>query len=92
MYERCGQVERSIQILEEYLSAHPTDADLSVVDMLASILIKTNDHNRAIQHIEHAFSAYNSGKELPLSLTAKAGICHVKMGDLQKAEVCHLLN
>jgi hypothetical protein len=31
---------------------------------------------------------YYSGKELPLELMIKAGICHVFLGNIEKAEVC----
>ncbi|KAM1512878.1 hypothetical protein ACFX1Z_024386 [Malus domestica] len=48
MYERCGQQERSIQILEDYLINHPTEADLSVVNLLASILMENNSHKEAL--------------------------------------------
>ncbi|KAL5564861.1 hypothetical protein UlMin_028025 [Ulmus minor] len=87
LFKRCGQLERSIDILENYLDDHPNEADLSVVDLLASILMEANKHSKALQHIEHAMSVYCSGNELPLNLTSKAGICHVHLGNMQKAEI-----
>ena len=30
----------------------------------------------------------DSGKELPLNLTIKEGICHVHLKNMEKAEVC----
>ncbi|PON55885.1 N-terminal acetyltransferase A, auxiliary subunit [Trema orientale] len=87
LYQRCGQLEHSIQILEDYLKGHPTEGDLSVIDLLASILMETSDHNKALQHIEHALSVYSLGKDLSLNLTIKAGICHAHLGNMQKAEI-----
>ena len=91
LYKRCGQLERAIQILEDYLNNHPTEADLSVIDLLASLLMEINEHSKALPHIEKALLVYCSGKQLPFNLTAKAGICHVHLGNMQKAEVCCLL-
>ncbi|TQD85392.1 hypothetical protein C1H46_029080 [Malus baccata] len=86
MYERCGQQERSIQILEDYLRNHPTEADLSVIDLMASILMENNSHKEALQHIEHAQLVFCSEKEMPLAMTTKAGICHAYLGNMEKAE------
>ncbi|KAM1297718.1 hypothetical protein ACFX2F_024633 [Malus domestica] len=86
MYERCGQQERSIQILEDYLINHPTEADLSVVNLLASILMENNSHKEALQHIEHAQLVFCSEKEMPLAMTIKAGICHAYLGNMEKAK------
>ncbi|XP_062120499.1 uncharacterized protein LOC133834772 isoform X3 [Humulus lupulus] len=86
LYKRCGQLEHSIHILEDYLKRHPTEADLSVVDLLASTFMETNDHNKALQHIEHARSVCSLGKELPLNLMIKVGLCHVHLGNLHRAK------
>ncbi|CAN6707718.1 unnamed protein product [Malus baccata var. baccata] len=86
MYERYGQQERSIQILEDYLINHPTEADLSAVNLLASILMENNSHKEALQHIEHAQLVFCSEKEMPLAMTIKAGICHAYLGNMEKAE------
>lgn len=88
MYKRCGQLERSIAMLEDYLKGCPTEADLSVVDLLAVILMDNNEHIKALQHIERAKLIYCSGRELPINLMIKAGICHIHLGDMEKAEVC----
>lgn len=87
LYKKCGQVERSVSILEDYIKDHPTKADLSIVDMLAAVCMENNVHDRALQHIEHAQLLYCSGKDLPLHLTIKAGICHIHLGNIEKAEV-----
>lgn len=86
LYKKCGQVERSVSILEDYIKDHPTKADLSIVDMLAAVCMENNAHDKALQHIEHAQLLYCSGKDLPLHLTIKAGICHIHLGNIEKAE------
>lgn len=86
LYKKCGQVERSVSILEDYIKDHPTKADLSIVDMLAAVCMENNVHDKALQHIEHAQLLYCSGKDLPLHLTIKAGICHIHLGNIEKAE------
>ncbi|KAG5563220.1 hypothetical protein RHGRI_005844 [Rhododendron griersonianum] len=85
-YQKCGQQERSVSILEDYLKSHPSDADLGVVDLLASTCMNNSAHTKALQHIEHAHRVYCAGKELPLYLSIRAGICHVHLGDDKKAE------
>lgn len=77
-------------MLEEYLNGHPTEADLSVIDLLAVILMDNNEHIKALQHIEDAHLKYCSGKELPINLRIKAGICHIHLENMEKAEVCCL--
>ncbi|XP_058224439.1 uncharacterized protein LOC131333749 isoform X4 [Rhododendron vialii] len=86
LYQKCGQKERSITILEDYLKSHPSDADLVVVDLVASTCMNNGEHTKALQHIEHAHRVYCSGKELPLYLSIRAGICYVHLGDDEKAE------
>lgn len=87
LYLKCGQFEHSAGILEEYLKGHPSEADLSVLDLLLSILMQNNAHEKALHHIEHAHRVYFSGKELPLKLKVKSGICYLCLGYTEKAEV-----
>lgn len=89
LFLKCGQTARSIGILEEYLKVHPSDADLSVIDLLVAILMENNAYEKTLQHIEHAQIVRFSGKELPLKLKVKAGICYLRLGNMEKAEVCH---
>ncbi|KAK6919823.1 Tetratricopeptide repeat [Dillenia turbinata] len=86
LYQKCGQIERSSMILEKYIVDHPVEADLTVVDLLAAICIAQNEYGKALHHIEHAQLVYFSGKELPLHLTIKAGVCHIYLGNIEKAE------
>ncbi|XP_059668319.1 uncharacterized protein LOC132313533 isoform X2 [Cornus florida] len=85
LFQSCGQVERSIGILEDYLKHHTTEADLSIVELLAVTCMENNEYAKALQHIELAHT-YSSGKELPLQLMTKAGICHLHLGNLEKAQ------
>lgn len=59
-----------------------------VVDLLASVLLENGEYARALVHIEHMQQEYCTGKEIPLNLTIKAGICHIHLGHKEKAEVC----
>lgn len=86
LYSSCGQTERSISVLEDYLKGHPSEADLSIVHMLAAICMGKGEYVNALQHIELAQSVYCSGKEMPLHLATKAGICHLHLGNMEKAE------
>lgn len=87
LYQKGGQLEHSIRILEDYVKGHPSEADTSVIDLLASIFMESNSYDKALQLIEHAKLVYYSGKELPLNLTIKEGICHVNLKNMEKAEV-----
>lgn len=87
LYQKGGQLENSIRILEDYVKGHPSEADTSVIDLLASIFVESNSYDKALQLIEHAKLVYYSGKELPLNLTIKEGICHVNLKNMEKAEV-----
>ncbi|KAI9115356.1 hypothetical protein K1719_013675 [Acacia pycnantha] len=87
LYQTCGQVESSIHILEDYLKGQLAEANDSVVDLLASIYMETKAYDRALQHIEHAQAVRYSGKEFPLNLKIKAGICHIHLGNMQRTQV-----
>lgn len=87
LYQKCGRTEQSISVLEEYFRSNPCEADFGVIDLLAAILMETRAHDRALEHIDHVQMVYYSGKELPLNLQIKAGICHLFLKDLEKAEV-----
>ncbi|EPS71182.1 hypothetical protein M569_03577, partial [Genlisea aurea] len=86
LYKRCGQCQRAITMLEGYLKNHVHDDNLGAVDLLASVLMETNEYARALEHIEHILQAYGTEKEVPLNLNIKAGICHAHLGHLGTAE------
>lgn len=88
LYKRSGSRERAVSVLEAYVKSHVNNADLSVVVLLVSLLMETNQNAKALEHIEHAQQAFCAREQIPLDLTIKAGICHLHLGDLEKAEVC----
>ncbi|KAH9713314.1 tetratricopeptide repeat (TPR)-containing protein [Citrus sinensis] len=87
LYQKSGQIESSVDILEDYLKGHPSEADFGVIDLLASMLVQMNAYDKALKHIELVDLVYYSGKELPLALKIKAGICHIQLGNTDKAEI-----
>nr|XP_043614711.1 general transcription factor 3C polypeptide 3 isoform X2 [Erigeron canadensis] len=86
LYQKCGRNERSVNILEDYLKKNPKDVDLSVILLLASVLMSGNAYAKALHHIEYAQQTYSADKELPAEFLIKAGICHVHLGNMEKAE------
>ncbi|XP_010930397.1 uncharacterized protein [Elaeis guineensis] len=87
MYRKCGQVQRAISILEDYVNAHASEADLGAVDLLISLYMENNSHNEALRQLEHAHTAYCLKKGLPLHLKTKAVICHAYLGNMENVEV-----
>lgn len=88
LYQKCDQHERAVSMLEESLRHHMGAARSGVVDLLASVLLENGEYARALVHIEHMQQEYCTGKEIPLYLTIKAGICHIHLGHKEKAEAC----
>lgn len=88
LYRKCGEAERSVGILEDYLKNHPNEADLSVIHLLAVMLMEDNAYLKALDLIEFAKQRYFTGKWMPLNLSIKAGICHLHLGHMEEAEVC----
>ncbi|XP_015168450.1 general transcription factor 3C polypeptide 3 isoform X3 [Solanum tuberosum] len=86
-YSKCGKHECSVGILEDYLKNHPTEADLSVIHLLAVIHMEDNAHLKALDLIEWAKQRYFTGKQMPLNLNIKAGICHLHLGHIEEAEI-----
>ncbi|CAA3015048.1 general transcription factor 3C polypeptide 3 isoform X1 [Olea europaea subsp. europaea] len=86
LYQKCGQHERAIYILEDYLTNHVNDADLSMVDLLASVHMEGKAHDKALEHIKHAQQVYCAEKDIPLHLLIKSGICHAHLRQTEKAE------
>ncbi|CAA0806010.1 tetratricopeptide repeat (TPR)-containing protein [Striga hermonthica] len=88
LYKKCGQHERAVSMLEDSLRNHDNLAKLSVVDLLSSVLMENNAYAKALEHIERAQQGCVDEKEIPLHTIIKAGICHVQLGHMEKAEVC----
>ncbi|KAK4390009.1 Transcription factor tau subunit sfc4 [Sesamum angolense] len=83
---RPDNIEVLTKATQDNLRNHVNDANLSVVDLLASVLMEMSAYVKALEHIEHAQQVYSTGQEIPLCLTIKAGVCHVHLGHLEKAE------
>jgi len=50
--------------------------------------MEDNAHLKALDLIEWAKQRYFTGKQMPLNLNIKAGICHLHLGHIEEAEVC----
>ncbi|KAG9131854.1 hypothetical protein Leryth_016565 [Lithospermum erythrorhizon] len=87
LYRKCGQHERAVTMLEAYLKEHPNEPDLSVVNLLVVVNMERKEHLKALELIERTQQVYSIGKEMPLYLSIKAGLCHAHLGNLEKAEV-----
>lgn len=87
-YRKCGKHEYAVGILEDFLKNHPAEADLSVIHLLAVIHMEDNAHLKALDLIECAKQRYFTGKQMPLNLSIKAGICHLHLGHIEDAKVC----
>ncbi|XP_030550361.2 general transcription factor 3C polypeptide 3 isoform X2 [Rhodamnia argentea] len=83
LYLKCGQLERAISILVEYVNSYSSEADLSVVDLLATIYMENNAYDKAIQ----LFHSHSQEKPLRANLVVKEGICHLHLGNSEKAEI-----
>ena len=59
-----------------------------VLDLLASVLMEINAYDRALKYIHDVRQIYNLGKELPSSLKIRQAICHVRLQEMEQAEVC----
>ncbi|XP_010679206.2 uncharacterized protein LOC104894626 isoform X2 [Beta vulgaris subsp. vulgaris] len=88
LHKQCGEFDQSISMLEEYFKNQSSEADLTVVDILALSYMERNEFMKALQHIEHAKAVCGPGKEFPLYLMIREGICRAHLGDMEKAEVC----
>ncbi|GER54884.1 tetratricopeptide repeat (TPR)-containing protein [Striga asiatica] len=86
LYKKCGQHERTVSMLEDSLRNHDNHANLRVVDLLSSVLMENNAYAKALEHIERAQQGCVDEKEIPLHVIIKAGICHVQLGHMEKAE------
>ncbi|XP_047964509.1 general transcription factor 3C polypeptide 3-like isoform X2 [Salvia hispanica] len=86
--QKCKQHERAVSMLEESLKHHKDDAYIGVVNLLVPVLMENNNYARALEHIEHAQKVCTAGKQMPLDLITKTGICHIHLGHKEKAEAC----
>ncbi|KAI3525655.1 hypothetical protein L1887_04619 [Cichorium endivia] len=71
LYLKCSQHEHIVSNLEDYWKKNPKDACLNVVQLLASMHMLGNAHEKALQHIEYAQQNYCGGKDLPVEMLFK---------------------
>jgi general transcription factor 3C polypeptide 3 (transcription factor C subunit 4) len=88
MYRDCGQIDKAINLLEDYVNAQTTNIDSNHLDLLISLYLRNNAYNEALRLIERAHIVFGSQHNLPVQLQAKAVICHAYLGDMKHAEVC----
>lgn len=87
MYRDCGQIDKAINLLEDYVNARATSVDWSLLDLLISLYLRNNAHSEALRQIEKAHLLLGSQHKLLVQLQAKAVICHTYLGDMKHAEV-----
>lgn len=86
LYIECGQRERAVSILEYHMKNNSGKANLRVIKSLASLYMEENAFVKAQELLQQAQQIYSSDKEALPDLIVEAGICHVHLGDLEKAE------
>lgn len=86
MHHKIGQGQLATEGLEKFIAEHPSEADLTVVNLLAALHMENKAYSKAIEQIEHARMIYCSGQGLPLDLAVKAGICRAHIGNVEDAE------
>ncbi|XP_015698100.1 general transcription factor 3C polypeptide 3 isoform X2 [Oryza brachyantha] len=87
MYRDCGQIDKAISLLEDYVNGQTTNIDSSLLDLLISLHLRNDAHSEAMRQIEKAHLVFGSQDKLPVQLQAKAVICHAYLGDMEHAEV-----
>ena len=88
MCRECGQIDKAIDLLEDYVNTQTTNSDWSVLDLLISLYLRNNAISEALKQIEKARLQLRSQQKLPVQLQAKEVICHAYLGDMKHAEVC----
>jgi len=88
MYRESGQMDKAINLLEDYVNTQTTNSDWTVLDLLISLYLRNNAINEALKQIEKARLQLRSQQKLPVQLQAKEVICHAYLRDMKHAEVC----
>ncbi|KAF8102512.1 hypothetical protein N665_0198s0212 [Sinapis alba] len=84
---KSGEGERAANILEDHIKSHPSEVEPDVLDLLASVLMQINAYDRALKYIHDVRQIYNLEKELPSSLKIRQAICHVRLEEMEQAEI-----
>ncbi|GJN36576.1 hypothetical protein PR202_gb25452 [Eleusine coracana subsp. coracana] len=87
MYRDCGQIDKAINLLEEYVNTRSTNMDWSLLDLLISLYLRDNAVSEALKQIEKAHLLLGFEHKLPVKLQAKAVVYHAYLGDMKHAEV-----
>ncbi|XP_051178392.1 uncharacterized protein [Lolium perenne] len=87
MYRDSGQIDKAIDLLEEFVNAQTTNVDWSLLDLLVSLYLRNNNHGEALRQINRAHLVLGSQHKLPVRLQAKAVICQAYVGNMEPAEV-----
>nr|CAB3480345.1 unnamed protein product [Digitaria exilis] len=87
MYRDCGQIDKAINLLEDYVNTQTTIIDWSVLDLLISLYLRNNALGEALNQIEKARLQLRCQQKLPIQLQAKEVICHAYLGDMKHAEI-----
>lgn len=85
---KSGEGERAANNLEDHIKSHPSEVGADILDLLADVLMQINAYDRALKYIHDVRQIYNPGKELPSSLKIRQAICHVRLKEMEQAEVC----
>ncbi|KAH0882678.1 hypothetical protein HID58_058774 [Brassica napus] len=84
---KSGKGERAANMLEDHIKSHPSEVGPDILDLLADVLMQINAYDRALKYIHDVRQIYNLGKELPSSLKIRQAICHVRLEEMEQAEI-----
>ncbi|ESQ35030.1 hypothetical protein EUTSA_v10006758mg [Eutrema salsugineum] len=84
---KSGEGERAASILEDHIKSHSSEVGPDVLDLLASVFMQINAYDRALKYIHDVRQIYNPGKELSSSLKIRQAICHVRLKEMEQAEI-----
>ncbi|KAH7427586.1 hypothetical protein KP509_10G050600 [Ceratopteris richardii] len=93
MHQQSGRIDEATKVLKKMLHEHPTEADLTVVNLLAELYMDNKAFSSVISCIEEARNIYCAGQGLPLDLAVKSGIAHAHLGNKSIAkDYCEALH
>ncbi|KAK9787253.1 hypothetical protein WJX73_002044, partial [Symbiochloris irregularis] len=87
LHYRLGDSSAAQRILQELLDRHESSADLTHVNMLCELLMRSKQPQRVLTLIQGTAFNMCGDEGLPVELQAKAGVCAVQVGDIAQAEV-----
>ncbi|WZZ47947.1 hypothetical protein YC2023_048054 [Brassica napus] len=84
---KSGKGERAANMLEDHIKSHPSEVGPDILDLLADVLMQINAYDRALKYIHDVRQIYNLGKELPSGLKIRQAICHIRLEEMEQAEI-----